>query len=799
MQIGVIKPRVAQSSYMGAYSNKSNPNFSANSSMGISNNDGFVKSLSSEKLMYAQSGKFIQVVSFTGFNPNKVVKPAIQMKVTGVRNFQKNALDSKRLFNIDKLAKAKWRDGDEILFDMFGKDITLKSPIHGEIGRVPDEIKPLLLPLLYKDVRNFKFELSNVIAGNTKGAETIGLRVNLVCDGKNPQVIKESKQVFNEILNNPLAAEKVLQYQPIKTYEDILKEILIQTEKDHGPAAAKQMQKIISNIVREIDDPNNKNILIVGHRLPDWDTTGSVLGLHNIIKLIHKNKKVHCGIDDEITGLIRHKIPGLDAAIKPPYSPSKIELFEQELKKAKDNSAPMEEIAKLEEALAKAKDRGLHLDPKQKYDLVIMLDIPTPKRFSSGFKNYIQDAKKVIYIDHHPFRPEEWEKMSSENGINMKKIQKDGLAWIAERVPAAAQMATIIAAKLSPKKNPLAQPHFNLNLKEKELLNGMAAAFSTGMSTDTGGFTRTANLVPEDIKDALGNVVPIQSRPNFYPEGMAKWLFEKTHYAINKKWLRDEITYDIDDRAIKDLPYTAREKMVEFAENHLSVKTPIGFGFTKASFDQMTEVLNLAKINAPETKFSDVQTSFKYSEIMGDLQSSSMLQRKGATLSEKEIGLYDRDKIAVLISESEKAGIINTEGKKSETNALRFSFRSQDGTNYAERLAMLFNGGGHGSASGGHFVGKNVSLDSRFSVIQDGQKVTNPKEIHSLLKHNQEIMNDGKIPEQNKAGLCKKIELVQDDNGKLPEELMESIVSEIRREEGVPEPLEKRSGKKKQH
>ncbi len=62
----------------------------------------------------------------------------------------------------------------------------LRDPKHGVLGRIPEDIYPHLIGLFQDPEINkdFKFELSNVIAGMTKGAPTIGLRANLIYSGK---------------------------------------------------------------------------------------------------------------------------------------------------------------------------------------------------------------------------------------------------------------------------------------------------------------------------------------------------------------------------------------------------------------------------------------------------------------------------------------------------------------------------------------------------------------------------------------------------------------------------------------
>lgn len=755
------------------------------------NQDRFNKSDMPVLQISFQSRKnYLKVATSLGLkSPLKEIKPALQMRVRGVSRFQDNMDPEKiakhNLYSINKLADSNWEDGDALNFEIIkdrGEKIVLASPKFGEIGRVPDEIAPKIIDLLKSNPENFRFELSNVIAGQTKGAPTIGLRVNLLYEGANSALEIKTQGAFNEVLNDPIASQKAFLYQPKTSPEEVLKQILGFEEKEHGVDAAKEMETVISNVVEEISKA--KKILVVGHCKPDGDTIGCALGLKNSINMAYEDKQVDCAIADDLPGLFRSKLPGIDSEIKQPYSEAKISLLQKELQTAIDRSADKSVIDKLNQDLEKAKDKTLHLDPNEKYDTVILMDIPTPTRFSSDFKDYMKNADKTIYVDHHPFRPEEWNKTIDTIGVDMNKIIQNKLAWIAERVPAATEMVAILASKLNPAKNPLSSVNYiktanSTNVDSK--LKAAVAALTAGMWTDTGGFSRTANLLPKDIIDEVGNLVPVQSRPDFSPEGLSKWLLSLTkgkgEGEINKKWLREEITYDINDEIVQGLPKTARELMVEYADKHLQNNDKIGLGYITASYDEMQDVLRTAQYNEPATSLLDVQNAFKYSEAMGDLRASA---RQNGKKLDKEPGPYDEDKIAVFVCESERKGEINTEGEKSAENALRFSFRSQEGTTHAELLASLFNGGGHGGAAGGHIKGKDVNLESRFAVKVDGKRVIDKEELYTALQGNYKIMHDKDFSPEDRKELCSKIELVKDDKGENPLEIINGLVNEIR-------------------
>lgn len=747
--------------------------------------DKFSKTKISAPYISFQSGKnYLKIATSIELkNPLESIKPALQMKVRGVKNFQDNMdpelMEEHDMFSINRLADSKWEEGDRLNFDFKPgpneEMITLSSPKFGEIGHVPNEIAQKIIDLLKIEPKKFHFELSNTVAGNTKSTPTIGLRVNLLYDGTNSKVKTQAQEVFNEVLNDPEIAKSktVFLYQPETSLEEALNQLLSFEEKEHGIEAAAKMKAGISNIVEEISKA--KKILGVGHCKPDSDTIGGGYGLKTSIEMNYEDKKVDFAIADEIPDLFKHYLPEIKHEIKQPYSEEKINFLEKELKSAIKKSANKALINKLSYDLERAKDKSLHLDPNEKYDLVILIDIPTPSRFTSEFKNYIQNAKKVIYIDHHPLRPEEWNQTANYTGVNMDQILKNNLAWVADQAPAAAEMIAIIASKLNPTKNPLNSANYIKTVNSQVAnpkLNATVASLTAGICTDTSNFARTANLLTENIKDKSGNTVPIQDRPNFSPEGLSKYLFRLTKNAINKRFIRNELVFSLTDKENKILEYSTKNKY----ENK-----NLGWGCTKASWDELQDVFKAAlEEDGPEVGFLTAVNDFKLSPVMNDLKNS--VKQRGQ--EGKEVaGPYDEDKIAVFICESEKEGEKNTENEISSTNALRFSFRSQDGTNHAELLASLFNGGGHGSAAGGHIKSKGVNLQSRFTVKINDKEVTDRSELYDVLNKNYTIMHNRKISDETKKTLCSKIELEQNDKGESPMEIIDGIVREIRMKE----------------
>lgn len=754
---------------------------------------------------FKQFGKNIGLVSFGSLkNPLDTQKPALQMRVTGVLKHQESTEPGTAPYdtNINDLAESKWKDGQPLNFsigkDMRGKPmLNLVDPTFGEIGRVPDEIAKIILPAVRRNPDSFKFELSNVIAGTTKGAETIGLRVNLLYAGEDKDEELAVKECFNKVLNSSECSEKVLMYQPKTSPEQILKHILDYETKINGPESSKQMDTAINNIVKEIKNPQNKKILLVGHCKPDGDTIGCALGLKNAINLMDEGRQVDCAIDDKVPGLFRSKIPGIDGEMKRPYSPEFLKTLHTQIKileQRPPNGIVKDQIKALKAEVELMKDPSNFLNPNEKYDLVVMLDIPTPSRFSDKFKNYLEGSNKVIYIDHHPHRLNEWEKEGSNIGLDMDKVHENKLAWIADTVPAATQLIAVIADKIVPGLNSIGEKASDVfkTPEKMEKLNAMVASLTVGMSTDTGAYTRTANLLPEHM------LMNVQDRPNFKPEGLSKWLMDLTKggvtKGIDKKWLREEISYDITDQKSTSLDASARDKMLKCALDGKKVNPDLSLGIIAVSYDKMYEVWQTAREVEPETTMLDVQNAFKYSEALGVLKSDpaknsankgrerTSNNNKTTDLNqlakENYVGKYDADRVAVLIMQDKKAGELDEKMQTADVNGLRLSIRSAEGSTHAELLCSLFGGGGHGGAAGGRVDLPGVTIDTKLGVEIDGKIERNNSVILKTLSKNYELMH-GKNGAAN-ASSAKSVKIVEDPNGKNCAGIIEDITTEIR-------------------
>lgn len=733
---------------------------------------------------------------------------AIQMKVRGVAAHQKGtegAGPRARDNNVVKLADSQWKDGQKLDFrftmDKRGNErLELGVPElggvkKGGIGRVPDELVPDLKNLMKGHEKEFRFELSNVISGKSKGAPTIGLRVNLLYTGHNEKMREKTKEVFTGFMDSKdtSVSKQVMLYQEPTSPEQVLGKIFDIESQVNGPKAVEEIKGAITAISKEINDPKNQKILIVGHCKPDGDTLGSVIGMKTAIQGAFPDREIDCAVDDKIPGLFRDKMPGIED-VKRPYNPERIAMVEQSIAKmeAGEQSAATKaqvqilknELADLQDSSRLFDDGPLKGEDRKKYDLVILLDIPTPKRFSGGFKDYIENSDKQIYIDHHPHKINEWIDAKDVTGVDMEKIHKNNLAFVSDMVPAATQLVTIVADKAGILGNTMKNSF--------EEARKFVSSVITGTSTDTGSFTRTANLLPEHME------MSVKDRPNFAPEGMSKWLIDEVNAnqteKVDKKWLRDNIVFDVPDKApIKEGgkgELSPRDKMLQMAVNGKHVYPELGVGVVSVSYDDMCEIWEDSLKHDPEFTLLDVQNGFKYSEVMGALKADpskvnaqgnpkdSELQRKAKEMYSSP---YDADKIAIMAIQDRKAGFVTENSEVAEMNGIRLSFRSADCSDHAELLSSIFDGGGHGGASGGRIDLPGVTIDSKLAVTIDGKVEYNIGKVMSMARHNLDVLHDVNLTPEQKREQMHEVKVTIDENqGKTFHELIADMVKDIR-------------------
>ena len=723
-------------------------------------------------------------ISFRGnfVDPNA---PSIQFKVRGVSIHQREfgSKDHKNYVdrNVEELANSDWYDGKRLNWGIDKVQdeyrIYISDPKYGDLGRIPDEVAPSLLKLMKKYPKDFTVQLSNVLAGTTKGAATIGLRANLIYTGDNPTVKATTEKVFNSLLNSDKkdVSDVIMLYQPVTTPKQVLQKIFSNVEETQGSETAFKVLDIVDSISAELTDPKNKNILLLGHTAPDGDTIGCVLGLQAAIKANYPNKNVVCSIDDKIPGIYRDKLPGIHN-ITQPSDPNLINNLRAELEKLKAQPKSfitrnqIRTVSKDIEALEKSAQMlgvggaGKNGEVPEKYDLVVLMDVPSPSKFTGAYKKEIESAGKVIYIDHHRPRFEEWDAQRARTGIDMQQVQKDNLALVLPELPATTELVTVIADNAG---------LLDKTLKTPEWAKQYVAGIVSGTSSDTGGFSRTANYKPSDMSK------PVQERPNYYPEGLSKWLIEKLGNTVDKKWIRENIVYDLPDKKIEGMSQTSREKMIVTCLKSQKIFPKTGFASISLTYDEMYDIWEHARLTDRKVTFGDVQNAAKYSEVMSALREAPGIKTKNSVI-EPYKSPYQDDKISLLLLQDKKEGRPDATGEIATENSIRMSFRSQEGTVYAEQLATLFGGGGHGSAAGGRITLKGVELTSPIAIKIDGEVEYDPVKIYKAVSENYAIKNNPELEHSEVVEQLHKFETVIDVKGKPVSELINDIVEEIR-------------------
>lgn len=674
------------------------------------------------KATMKRTGNLLHVVSFTGAAEFPIY--GVKSKVRGVKRHQKG---------LRKLEASNWKDGDPLKLTRTNyNNLWVNHPEFGTFGKLPPKVAGKLIPLMDKGYK-FKCELAEVVGGFV-GAPTLSLRVNIICDDEGENTIsgasidktwddlhkENALKAYNDakigdklqIINNndvleihhpsigllgevPVkynvtineqvnsgACEATLSkkdknkngniylkfdYKSTRTFDvtetkEMIKDVtavardIVTDVKSKDFAFLYQPlekpEEIVKTLVEDLPTINAiakeiekaKIILVVGHTSPDGDSIGCVLGLGNALK--HIDKDVDCCIDDNVPGLFRNNIPGLGlfkdhAVLKCLLKPFSI-LFNKKLYND-------------DQLLKKAKD----LNPEKKYDLVIVMDTPTPKRVGK-INHFIKNKDtQLVVIDHHKLRQHEWDADKENTGIDLNEVRDKKLLWVNDQVAAATELVATLIQKVLP-----AKVLDSMSEKEKQKI---AIPIVAGMMTDSGGFMRGAE---------------------YKLESFAKYLMDWA--GFDKKWLRDNLTYNI--------PKEARALMYDPEAIKIVEEKKFSYGSLQVPYNHLLKIYEEAKKHDKDVIKKDIVNEFKYSGIFGKLR--------------------DNNKIAVLLTQG---GSKEIDGE----DVVSISVRSEDKSNFAMQIAENFGGGGHGAAAGAGLSG--IRLDEK--VFDD---TSNPGEYTTL-------------------------------------------------------------------
>ncbi|MDD3237884.1 MAG: DHH family phosphoesterase [Candidatus Gastranaerophilales bacterium] len=730
-----------------------------------------------------KKGNSIQLVSFKGLQDPTIVKnPSIRAGLGDSQNYQENIAQTQSIKRGEKL-------NIEVLPDEqcgYGK-IEIQTKDGLILGHLPASVEKALGNTIVQNPDDFSITLYGTTPNTKKNAPNVLMDIEY--KGENKPLVQ---QKLNTLLyKNSITPEQVL--HRILDYKKVLYGDEIGTQK------IKQTQKNIDTITQALENPKNQKILLIGHNKPDGDTIGSCFGLKGALDYMGKNQ-VDVAIDDVCAGFLRNVVDSDEIKKSPHFLES---LNDGISKKTSTLLAKPKSVDTYGEIFALNKVQKYYneniktLNPNEKYDLAVFLDVPSPSKVSPDIKEYAKNAKNIIYIDHHPFQKNEWQKEKAKGGVNIDKVKSNDLFLSEHKVPANTMLVTIIVDKLFPNLTQKFRDSYyadDVSKSDREAIKKISVPLVVGTITDTSGFRRGINKDIEDEK------LPPEKKTSFAPAGLSDWLLNLTNGEVTRRSLRKSMRYDLPNKdnfyfpqdfvdfyntekanndslntAIPDVDSlfknTSDEKYVKIAEdvaNNTTVAKDIGLGIVKVHHNSMKKFLNEYDLDRPEINMRDIIGAYKYNPTMLALKYSSPDPKLQVDPK------YANDKITAMIREEEMEGELNAGYQLSDKNSLGFSFRSQDGTNYAGILATLFGGGGHPSASGATLSLPNLTAESKLSVSINGTETKDYTTIYKALENNYEVnYTNAEKPS------CK-IELSISDNGDPISDIIENVTREIR-------------------
>ena len=748
--------------------------------------------ISKNRIGIERQGKNLHV-SFTG-NFKNPVDAGIQFKIAGVTRHQKGMAGAHAAAsddNLVKLAKSNWKDGQQLdySYDEYNKVLTLKDSQFGEIGTVPAPVTEKFMEIINSDKENYKFELSGITGGVTSDFPIIAAKASLKYTGDDDKKREEARVKFNEILdsNDSKVSSSVTPYQINLSPKQVLETIFDVEGKRNGLGEVRKIKDAVDTIVKELNNPENKNILVLGHCSPDGDTIGSVIGMTTALKGAYPERTIDASIDDDIPNSFVH-VPGVED-IKRPYNAKAVASVTKNIEMLEKSSNPeaKKQIETLNKELVRLQDKSKMFDPDtvdgktaKKYDLVIMLDTPTSGRSSRAFKPYFENAGKTIFIDHHPLKQAEWADAKSKLGFDIQKTINDKLALVADSVPAATQIVTAVCDKAG-----MLGKMFE---SSKENARKFVAGIIAGTQTDTCAYKNQANYSPSEAK------LPRSQKANYYPEGMSEWLIEKLNSDIDEKWMRENLFYELPNQPLTN-NLGPKDAVLMMALRGREMYPEIGLGMMRVNYAVMENILQEAQKQDKNVQMTDVYNSFKNSEVMSALKADPKFSKSNpnpVTYSEKAAETYrsqwDSDRVAVFMAQNQVEGSINKFSQIADKNMISFSFRSGGETNAAQVLATVFGGGGHAAAAGANLSMKGLDFKSKLTVKVDGV-VADAKTIYDAANNNVNVSNNNKINFKNKAKMMKKIEIEmsKDGTGRTCSELIKDVLTEMRAAQPAPQ------------
>lgn len=705
----------------------------------------------------SKNGKHLHLVSFKALeNPVVQKNPSIRAGLQNAKYYQQAI---KRAESLEKGTPLILSIVDPTFTDP--NSIKIKTQNNETLGNMPKSFAKILGPLIKEEPESFIVKKNQSIGEKTEAEGEAGTKnkANLLFDieytGKNKFEVQ--KQINEILYKNAISPEEVL--HRILGYKKVLYGDEIGIQKISESIVA------INNIVDTLQNHRYQKILLIGHNKPDGDTAGCCMGLKCALEHIGK-EKVDIAIDDVLAGFLKKVIPEEQIKKSPEFMDRLNSGISTKINDISHQGDSLENAAKIY-SLLKVKEyyNQLYttLDPNEKYDLVVFLDVPGPGRVRPEIKKYVKDAKQVIYIDHHPFQAAAWEEEKKNGGIDIDKIKRQRLFWVEPKVPAATMLVGIIVNHLIPNLAPKYRDHLygeEISQEEKARINHMVSNLVVGTLTDTSGFKRNMSRSAEDEN------VPSDKKIGFAPAGFSNWLLNLTNGELTRYSIKKQIKYEVPNKvdfyfpqdfldffnsetietpeevkidiskmieSNSDLKY---KRITEEAAKNTTVYKDIGLGISKIYFSSIKSFLDEYNLTNPEINMRDVIGVFKYNPTTVQLRYETDDEKHPVDERYKVDPQYKHNKISVMIREEALKGELDSSYQIADENSVSFSFRSQDGTNYAALLATLFGGGGHAPAAGATLSMPGITADSKLITKINGQEVSDPYEIYAATQNN---------------------------------------------------------------
>jgi len=740
-----------------------------------------VKNIEKPSFAFNKKGKHLYLVSFKALeNPFVQKNPSIRAGLQNAKHYQ-NAI--KRAESLE--------EGTPLLISIVDPTLTNPNAIkiktqEGEtLGNMPKSFVRALGEMIQNEPEAFVTRKKESINSGPKS--NANMLFDIEYTGQNRI---EVQKTINEILyKNAISPEEIL--HRILGYKKVL------YGEEAGMEQINESVVALNNIVETLQNSKNQKILLVGHNKPDGDTAGCCMGLKCALEHIGK-QKVDIAIDDVLAGFLKKIIPEEEIKKTPEFMDRLNNGISTKMDELSNQHESLENASRIY-SLTKVKEyyNQLYstLDPGEKYDLVVFLDVPGPGRVSPEIKKYVKDAKQVIYIDHHPFQAAGWEEEKKNGGIDIDKVKRQKLFWVEPKVPAATMLVSIVINRLIPNLAARYRDHIygdNISQEERDRINHMVSNLVVGTITDTSGFKRNMNKSAED------EVLPSEKKTGFAPAGFTNWLLSLTNGEITRRTIQKKIKYDVPNKVnfyfpedflefynsgttespeevkidiskiIESNSDSKYERISEEAAKNTTVIKELGLGISKIYFASIKDFLEEYNLTNPEINMRDVIGVFKFNPTTIALKYDTEDERY------KVDPKYKENKISAMIREEAVKGELDGSYQIADENSVSFSFRSHDGTNYACMLATLFGGGGHAAAAGATLTMPGITADSKLIIKIDGEEVSDPYEIYSAVRNN---YNAAYV---NPALTPFDIKLEMSENGKPIPDIITDIVRIIR-------------------